>query len=550
MMKKTMLMLVTLLIGMAVFAQDNAPKDWFLRSPSEGYPGISAKSLYERLPEGVEGKTVIVAVIDSGVDYLHEDLDDVMWVNEDEIPDNGIDDDDNGYVDDIHGWNFIGNAKGENIDHDNLEVTRLYVKYKEMFEGKDREDVKKKNRDKYDLYLKTKEEVMDKRESLAEQFATYNMVYDIFQQIDEKFEQDTISAEDLQQIDTDDMRLQQIAQAIAAQVAAGISFERQLDQVKQAYDYYNAQYNYNYNPDFEPRSLVDDDYSDKKERYYGNNDVKGPDSRHGTHVAGIIAAERNNDIGMDGVATNVRIMSIRTVPDGDERDKDVANAIRYAVDNGASIINMSFGKGYSPYKEVVDKAVKYARKKDVLLVHAAGNAGQENDFTNNFPHDKFEKRGLFGPKYADNWLEIGALNYVMDEDMAAPFSNYSAEVVDVFAPGMAMYATTPENTYEFLQGTSMASPVVAGIAAVLRSYFPDLTAEQVRDVIMASAEKKTNMMVVKPGSSEKVPFSALSATGGIVNLERAVELAIQIEGDNRRAERLLKTLPKKDQARP
>lgn len=549
-MKKTMLMLATLLMGMAVFAQDNAPKDWFLRSPAEGYPGISAKSLYERLPQGVEGKTVIVAVIDSGVDYLHEDLDDVMWVNEDEIPDNGIDDDGNGYVDDIHGWNFIGNAQGENIHHDNLEVTRLYVKYKEMFDGKDREDVKKKNRDKYDLYLQTKEEVMSKRESLADQYATYKMVYDIFQQIDETFDQDTVSAEDLKQIETDDMRLKQVAQAIAAQVDAGISFEVQLGQVEQAYEYYNAQYNYNYNPDFEPRDLVNDDYSDKKEQYYGNNDVKGPDSRHGTHVAGIIAAERNNDIGMDGVAANVRIMSIRTVPDGDERDKDVANAIRYAVDNGASIINMSFGKGYSPYKEVVDKAVKYARKKDVLLVHAAGNAGQENDFTNNFPHDKFAKRGLFGPKYADNWLEIGALNYVMDENMAAPFSNYSAEVVDVFAPGMAIYATTPENTYEFLQGTSMASPVVAGVAAVLRSYFPDLTAEQVKDIIMASAEKKTNMMVVKPGSNEKVPFSDLSATGGIVNLERAVELAIQIDGDNRRAERRLKTLPKKDQARP
>jgi len=550
MMKKTMLMLATLLITMAVFAQDNAPKDWFLRSPAEGYPGISAKTLYERLPQGVEGKTVVVAVIDSGVDYMHEDLDDVMWVNEDEIPDNGIDDDGNGYIDDIHGWNFIGNAQGENISYDNLEVTRLYVKYKPMFEGKDREDVKKKNRDEYDLYQKTKEEVMSKRESLAQQFATYKMVYDIFQEIDAKFESDTVSAAELKQMETDDMRMKQIAQAIAAQVEAGISFETQLGQVKQAYDYYNAQYNYNYNPDFDPRDLVGDDYADKKERYYGNNDVKGPDSQHGTHVAGIIAAERNNDIGMDGVAANVRIMSIRTVPDGDERDKDVANAIRYAVDNGASIINMSFGKGYSPYKKVVDKAVKYARRNDVLLVHAAGNAGQENDFGNNFPNDKFAKRGLFGPKYADNWLEIGALNYAMDENLAASFSNYSMELVDVFAPGVAIYATTPEDTYEFLQGTSMASPVVAGIAAVLRSYFPDLTAEQVKDVIMASAEKKTNMMVVKPGSNEKVPFSDLSATGGMVNLERAVELATQIDGKNRRAERRLQMLPKKDQAQP
>lgn len=547
-----MLILAALAWLVVAQAQQNAPKDWFLRGPNDGFPGISAKQLYERLPDQVSGQTVVVAVIDSGVDFDHEDLDDVMWVNEDEIPNNGKDDDNNGYVDDIHGWNFLGNAQGENIHHDNLEVTRLYVKYRDYFADKDTNNLKKKDREKYDLFLKTKKEIDSNREQLSQQFTMYNMVSDLFEQLEEAFaDQDSVTAEDLKSLETDDPRLKSVAQAIAVQVEAGTPFQVQVEQVQMAYDQLDSRYNYNYNPAFDPRDLVDDNYADKSERIYGNNDVEGPDARHGTHVAGIIGAERNNDIGMDGVAANVRIMSIRTVPDGDERDKDVANAIRYAVDNGASIINMSFGKGYSPYKEVVDKAVKYARKNDVLLVHAAGNDGKENDFTNNFPNDRYAKRGFLGlgPKEADNWIEVGALSYENGENLAASFSNYSPEIVDVFAPGMAIYATVPNDKYQFLQGTSMAAPVVAGVAAVLRSYFPDLTAAQVKEVIMASAKKQTDLMVAQPGSGAEVPFSDLSVSGGIVNLEAAVEMALKMEGDKRKAKRILTQLPKK-QAQP
>jgi len=289
--------------------------------------------------------------------------------------------------------------------------------------------------------------------------------------------------------------------------------------------------------------MVDDNYADKNERYYGNNDVKGPDASHGTHVAGIIGAERNNDIGMDGVAAPVKIMAVRTVPAGDERDKDVANAIYYAVDNGASIINMSFGKGYSPDKKVVDDAVKYAARHDVLLVHAAGNDGNEVNSSNNFPTDKYLKRGLFGPKYAPNWIEVGALNWEGGENLAADFSNYSAENVDVFAPGTAIYSTTPDNTYDSYPGTSMAAPMVAGVAAVLRAYFPDLTAEQVKEVIATSTDQQADLMVVQPGSDEKVPFSTLSVSGGVVNLAKAVETAIQTAGKKRKtAPRKLKQL--------
>lgn len=297
-----------------------------------------------------------------------------------------------------------------------------------------------------------------------------------------------------------------------------------------AIDYFAGQAEYNYNPDLEVRSIVGDNYADSYERYYGNNDVKGPDAFHGTHVAGIIGATRGNGIGIDGLADNVKIMGVRAVPDGDERDKDVANSIIYAVDNGASVINMSFGKGYSWDKKAVDKAVKYAQKHDVLLIHAAGNDGQNNDVTNNFPRAEYEKRGLFGPKKAKNWIEVGALSWKDGEDMVARFSNYGKKNVDLFAPGVQIYSTAPDNEYKNASGTSMASPVVAGVAAVIRSYYPRLTAEQVKDVLMSTTVMTKDAKVKTPGTGELVPFSELCVSGGVVNAYEAAKKAATVKG--------------------
>lgn len=532
-----------LLMTVLAFGQ-TAPKDWQHSSPAEGYPGISTNLLYSRLPADVVPDTVIVAVIDGGVDPWHEDLQNVMWVNPGEIPGNNIDDDNNGYVDDIYGWNFIGNAQGENVHYDNLEVARLYAEYTQRFADVDPAAVKKKDQADYELYQVIKEEVEEGRARFEQNFQLYSMLKDVLDALQANFAgQDTITADDLRNYETDDLRMQQIIPVIAAQIDQGSSFAAFAKEVNGGYDYLKERFEYNYNPDYDGRAMVDDNYADKTERYYGNNDVKGPDASHGTHVAGIIGAERNNDIGMDGVAAPVKIMAVRTVPAGDERDKDVANAIYYAVDNGASIINMSFGKGYSPDKKVVDDAVKYAAKHDVLLVHAAGNDGNEVNSSNNFPTDKYLKRGLFGPKYAPNWIEVGAVNWEGGENLAADFSNYSPENVDVFAPGTAIYSTTPDNTYDSYPGTSMASPMVAGVAAVLRAYFPDLTAEQVKEVITTSTDQQADLMVVQPGSDEKVPFSTLSVSGGVVNLAKAVETAIQTEGKKRKtAPRKLKQL--------
>ena len=521
-----------------VFAQDGPSKDWFHLDPvTDSVPGIATARTYKELLNGRQGEIVVVAVLDSGVDYEHEDLKNVMWVNEDEIPGNGIDDDQNGYVDDIHGWNFIGNANGENVHHDNLEVARLYKKYQTKFMDVDSVaalELSKKDRKLYDQYRSWEKEIQKKQEDAAPNVALYESILNAFNGVQEAIGKEIkdISIDDINNLKSDDQMIQRAVAVLKNLMAEGNSYADIRAELEDVYNYFYGQLNYYYNPDYDPRGIVGDNYADKSERYYGNNDVRGPDSDHGTHVAGIIGAERNNGIGMDGVSDKVRIMSVRVVPDGDERDKDVANAIRYAVDNGASIINMSFGKGYSPYKSAVDDAIKHAMKNDVLLVHAAGNDGKQNNTTNNYPNDRFDKKGWFAPRFAKNWIEVGASHY-LDEGRPANFSNHSPDLVDVFAPGVEIYSTVPGSEYKNQQGTSMASPVVAGVAALIRSYYPELSAKQVKGIIMDSV-KPVKGKVKKPGSDEMVPYGQLSVTGGLVNAYNAIIMAGSVKGKKRK----------------
>ncbi len=527
---KQLVILAIFTLPFVTFGQsaDKAPNDWHHLDAAEGFMGISTDKMYKEL-KGKKGQTVIVAVIDSGVDADHEDLKDVMWVNEDEIPGNGIDDDKNGFVDDVHGWNFIGGKDGENVHHDQLEVTRLYVDLRKKFKNVDEANLSRKEKNKYKKYKELEKIIKEKKEEMEGNVMMYQGIMDAVDALTKKIGKEDIKVEDLENFETDDPMMSRAAAVLTNVLAQGGDIPGFKKQLEGGVKHFSSQAEYYYNPDFDPRPIVGDNYRDSYEKNYGNNDVEGPDAGHGTHVAGIIAAKRNNGVGMDGVANNARIMSVRTVPDGDERDKDVANAIIYAVDNGASVINMSFGKGYSYDKNAVDKAVKYACKKDVLLIHAAGNSSQNNDDTDNFPNDDYQKRRLFKPKKAKNWLEIGALSWKGGEHSPASFSNYGKDQVDLFSPGTDIYSTTPDDKYEHFDGTSMAAPVVAGVASMIRSYFPDLSAEQVKNVIMESVVKQ-NISVKKPGSEEMVPFSDLSVTGGIVNAHKAIQLASQTKG--------------------
>ncbi len=541
---KSLATLTLLLAAGFLFSQDAPPTDWpHLDLAKDGYPGMSTQKTYDELLKGRQSQTVIVAVIDGGVDAEHEDLADIMWVNEDEIAGNGLDDDNNGYIDDIHGWNFLGNSKGENIEFENLEMTRLYKVYKQKYEGRDESGLSKEELEEYTRFKEYGKVIAGKQKNLPENVDQYGQVYEIFVLFSASLGKapEDITLEDVKNYKNDDPTMQRVAQVLTAALSQGETFEGLFSMYKEGYEYYNSQLSYHYNPDFDARKLVGDDPNNPADRAYGNNDVEGPDGEHGTHVAGIIGAIRNNGIGMDGVADNVRIMSIRTVPNGDERDKDVANAIRYAVDNGAQVINMSFGKGQSTHKAAVDEAVKYAMKKDVLLVHGSGNDGEELNNANNFPNDRFAKKGLFGPKNANNWVEVGAISFTNDEYLVADFSNYSSTLVDVMAPGVEIYSTVPNNKYKNLQGTSMAAPMVTGLAALLRSYFPELTAPQVKEVIMGSVVEHKGK-VIKPGSEDLVSLKDLALTGGMVNTYRAVNLARQTKGKKKWAARSSKAV--------
>lgn len=506
-------------------APEKAPDNWYRLDPqADHFKGVSSDKAYAELLKNKKSKTVIVAIIDSGIDIEHEDLKDNIWVNPGEIAGNGIDDDKNGYIDDVNGWNFIGNAKGEMINNDNLEVTRLYVKYKKLYQGKTASDFKGKKLAAFNEYVKIKKDfesrVSKAKATLASIEGFVTAINSADSTMKAELKKDDYTMEEVNAIKSDKEDVKKAQQVLGYINMMNISAE----DMQEGVDYYKDQLEYNLNPDFEPRSLVGDDYDKLKEKYYGNNKVEGPDAMHGTHVAGIIGAVRNNGIGMDGIAGDVKIMVVRTVPNGDERDKDVANSIYYAVNNGAQIINMSFGKSYSPYKKQVDKAMKYAAKKGVLLVHAAGNEASDNDLGGNYPSDTYLKGG----KKCPTWVEIGASSWEEKGNFVAGFSNYGKKTVDIFAPGVQIYSTVPDNKYKNLQGTSMASPVVAGVAALVLSYYPNLTAVQLKEILLKSATNYGSAKVNLPGEKKQVEFKELSVTGGIVNAYKALKLAEKI----------------------
>jgi cell wall-associated protease len=488
-------------------------------------PGMSVDKAYAELIPNLKGTNVIVAVIDSGIDIEHEDLKNVIWINRGEIPNNGIDDDKNGFIDDVHGWNFLGDIVGEN-----LEFTRIVRRYDAKFNGKDITEISESDLETFDLYQKAKAEQnknYEETEANRDRYAQMlEQVTNANNQISKKLGKDDYTADELAAIiDPSDDEQKNIA-VLTQMLSYGGSIPEFMARLNGGVDYYDGRMENHFNMNTDFRGILNDDPYDITDTNYGNNDVDGPnpskeDALHGTHVAGIIAAQRGNGIGMDGVAQNVEIMVVRAVPDGDEYDKDVALAIRYAVDNGAIVINTSFGKGYSQNPEWVWDAIKYAGKKDVLIVNAAGNDGIDLDITTSYPNDQ---NGT-GAEMSDNFITIGALNYKYGEEMVATFSNYGATSVDLFSPGVKIWSTTPLDTYKYLQGTSMASPNVAGVAAMIRSYYPKLSAKQVKQVLMDSGLHTSTPVIVGGEESNIQPFDSISKSGNTANLYNALIMA-------------------------
>lgn len=548
---KNLLLTGLLFINAVVFGQADSLKGWHLRDEqTDSLHGISINKTYQFL-KGRKSKQVIVAVIDSGVDTTNEDLKNILWTNPREIAGNGIDEDKNGYTDDVHGWNFLGGKDGRNIKTESAEATRIYYRYKNKFDKKQINEALFTGEDKeqYELWKQAFAIVNSKPEDQVELMfleMAYKAVKKHEKALREEMKTDTFTIADVEKLTPDSPQVQKAKlsyltfmkltgiESDETNVSTFSQLEQYIDEKKKALAAKDTA------PENVRAEIVKDDYNNINDRFYGNNDIMGPSPMHGTHVSGIIGAQRGNGIGAEGVADNVKIMMIRAVPDGDEYDKDIALAIKYAVDNGAKVINMSFGKGISPEKKWVDSAVRYAELKDVLIVHAAGNDAEDNDTTGNFPNPDL----IILHRKAANFITVGASSDPkISGDYIADFSNYGKNTVDIFAPGVKIYSTLPgRNTYGFLKGTSMASPVVAGVAAVIRSYFPNLSAKQVKYAIEKSAVEDTTITVTKPGTKEQVQMNSLCTSGGWINAYNAIKEAAALQPG--KIEMRKQTLPK------
>jgi subtilisin family serine protease len=530
-------------------AKTELPKGWhLLDKEKDGFYGISVNKAYEFAKlKKLKSKTVVVAVIDSGVDTLHEDLKDILWTNPKEIPGNGIDDDHNGYVDDVHGWNFIGGKDGSNVKDDSQEEARVYYAFKKQFDvpGLDTTSFTADDKDNYHMWLKARKTILgDGSDNGID-------LYSLHRALTASIKSDSVLQAAMGKIEYTGNDLDTF-QTRTTESKSAKNWFLYMFKANKIMDMSNKTFISEFTEEVDEQDkkaavkesapkdyrgeIVKDNENDINDRYYGNNDIMAGEPLHGTHVSGIIAAERNNGKGIDGICDNVRIMMIRAVPNGDEHDKDIALAIRYAVDNGARVINMSFGKNLSPEKPWVDSAVRYAESKGVLLVHAAGNDNADVDTTDNFPSPHF----LHSTYTAPNWITVGASSDPLAEpgfsSYTASFSNYGKQEVDVFAPGTRIYSTVPGNSYENLQGTSMAAPVVTGVAALILEFYPSLTPEQLKYCIDKSAVAPNAKVKVPGTENNMVNLSDISKSGGIINAYEALKLASVVSGKKEKLE--------------
>lgn len=488
---------------------ENESKNWMhLDLVKDTVPGMSVNKAYNEIIKSKKGQTVIVAVIDAGIDTNHEDLDDVIWVNKKEIPNNNKDDDKNGYVDDIHGWNFLGDTYDEQFEYVRILVSgdTSHPRYA---------DAKVEYDSEYQKYSGLKAQY----DQILQQIVASDKA------VAKHLKKENYTKEEVFAIKTTNQALLRDVSVIKQTYGFGIgNIKETIEAINSDLKNINERLNVNLNKNLKGRKTGDDP-NNFSQTTYGNNNVNPAkkEELHGTHVAGVIAAERNNGKGMNGVANNVKIMALRAVPNGDEYDKDIALAIRYAVDNGAKIINASFGKYYSPHSNKVQEALVYAAQNDVLFISSAGNESLDLDKKASYPNDYKN-----GSEIIDTYISVGAINSKYGSNLIATYSNYGKKNVDVFAPGSQIYSPKPYNEYDFIDGTSFAAPAVSGVAALIRSYYPKLTAAQVKQIIMESGLQLPTKVTV-PGSQNSVKsFGELSKSSKLVNAYNALIMASKI----------------------
>ncbi|CAM1341203.1 S8 family serine peptidase [Tenacibaculum amylolyticum] len=504
--------------------QLKSKKNWHLKDiETDTLPGISLNRSYATILKNKRGKDIIIAVIDTEVDIHHKDLQNTIWVNESEIPNNGIDDDKNGYIDDVYGWNFLGNKKGENNRFINFEYTRILKQTSKDFKNLTPKDAVLKNEKKLQLHNRAKE-AYDKRMQIdSAGKANYDKLYTLYFEAKNKiypylkervFNQKSVdSLKKLKPEGINDFHFFIWSDCLKNNINDAL--------VTKYRDNANERINKMLNLAYNDRSIQGDNENDISDTDYGNNNVSGNIDflEHGTKMAGIIANITKN--------TTIKIMPIAISAYGDENDKDIALAIRYAVDNNAKVINMSFGKEFSTHKKWVDDAIKYAEKNNVLIVSSAGNFGNNlNIESHYYPNDRGEKDS----NISDNFLLIGASTYTLNKKLKAKNSNYGNIDVDLFAPGTNIFTTNTQNRNTFSGGTSSAAAITSGVAALLYAYYPSLNASQIKSILMNSGIAYTIPVSTpeKDDKSKLTPFNQLSKSGKILNAYNAFIMAEKI----------------------
>jgi len=506
-------------------------KDWFHKDiEKDTIPGISLERAYKELLKNREGLEVVVAVIDTKLDIHHEDIKDQIWVNIDEIPDNNIDDDKNGYIDDVNGWDFLSNTKGEFIKYANLECMRVIRKFDTIFADRAGDAISETQKANFAIYQRAKKEYLQRKDNAEDYIKSadnwLNDYYPNAKKALEKFFPDgdyNISQLDsLLIIKTDDS----IQNHHIKVIRTALKYDLTPELYTKWRNITQNELSTMLNIEFNERKIMGDNPEDILDNSYGHNQVYGDvPFQHAISVSGVLAATRSTNLGIMGISDNIKIMPVVMVASGDEHDKDIALAIRYAVDNGAQIINMSWGKNFSTHEDWVQDAIKYAADKDVLLVKVAGNGSRSIDANKYYPRDYLNNKEI-----VNNFIVVGASSYFLDKRLIASFSNYGKKNVDIFAPGYKVYTTEINNEYAYSSGTSIASPIVSGVAALLRSYYPNLSAVEVKNIILASGVSyEIDVRISKEGDSEElVPFSELSKSGKIVNAYNALIMADNI----------------------
>ncbi len=538
-MKRLLIIGICTFLHLVVVAQTNVSNiNWHWKDyDTDTVHGISLQQAYKYL-QGFNKKPspVIVAVMDGGVDTMHIELKNKLWTNPKEIQKNGIDDDKNGYIDDIHGWNFLGGKDGQNINKAAAEKSRIYHKYKAQFELiSDTNELKSEiQKNQYKVWKQTAQEIEFSEEDAANlqyiKMAT-NALQKLGKVIIKEINDSNFTVQTLEPFQplgrtALDAKLAYLRTAQILGIEKESPYTEVMAELKEYIEGKEISANAKSTPPENIRAaIIKDNYENFADKYYGNNDITGPSSKHGTHVAGLVASIPDSSWKVDKLYPAIQIMGIRVVPDGDEYDKDVALGIRYAVDNGAKIINMSFGKSYSPEQIWVDSAIRYAASKDVLIVHAAGNEYYDLNIKPVYPNPY----SYFLKDTAKNVITVAASSdYFINETLLTDFSNYGSSIVDVLSPGNKIYSTLPGvNNHGYLQGTSMAAPIVSHIAAMIRSYFPSLTALEVKKIIKQSVWKPNDQDISYdiPQKEETKSLSEIASAGGIVNAAKAIQIA-------------------------